>query len=105
VYLSTSKGEPVFTSFDTDSVERFQALPLRPAGTYLSRCTVPANLLNEGRYVVGVNASAFRIRSYFTDEYALAFSVDGTGAVGSQWGEARGGPVRPALAWEIEPRE
>jgi len=102
VYLATSKGEPVFASFDTDSVDRFQALPVRPAGAYVSRCTVPANLLNEGRYVVGVNASAFRIRSYFTDEYALAFTVDGTGAVGSQWGEPRGGPLRPALQWEIE---
>ncbi len=102
VYLATSKGEPVFATFDTDSIEQFQALPVRPAGTYVSRCTVPANLLNEGRYVVGVNASAFRIRSYFSDEYALAFSVDGTGAVGSQWGEPRGGPLRPALPWVIE---
>jgi len=58
---------------------------------------VPANLLNEGRYVVGVNASAFRIRSYFSDEYALAFSVDGTGAVGSQW--ARRAAVRCGPRW------
>ncbi|MCJ7514251.1 MAG: ABC transporter ATP-binding protein [Anaerolineales bacterium] len=102
IYLSTSKGEPVFTSFDTDALDRFQALPVRPEGTYVSRCSVPGNTLNEGRFVVGVNASAFRLRSYFTDEYALAFTVDGTGAVGSQWGEQRGGPLRPALSWEIE---
>ena len=102
VYLSTSKGEPVFTSFDTDAVERFEALAVRPPGTYVSRCTIPGDMLNEGRYVVGVNASAYRIRSYFTDEFALAFTVDGTGAVGSQWGEQRGGPLRPALHWQID---
>ncbi len=102
VYLATSKGEPVFTSFDTDDTTRFQQLTVRPAGTYVSRCLVPGNLLNEGRFVVGVNASSFRVRSYFTDEYAFAFTVEGTGAAGSQWGEQRQGPIRPDLAWEIE---
>jgi lipopolysaccharide transport system ATP-binding protein len=57
--------------------------------------------MNSGRFVLGVNASSFRIRSYFTDEHALTFSVDGTGAPGSQWAERRHGPVRPALDWEI----
>jgi lipopolysaccharide transport system ATP-binding protein len=51
--------------------------------------------------VLGVNASTFKIRSYFTDEHALSFSVDGTGAPGSQWAERRRGPLRPQLAWSI----
>jgi lipopolysaccharide transport system ATP-binding protein len=58
-------------------------------------------MLNEGRFIVGVNASSFGVRSYFTDEHALTFSVDGTGAVGGQWPEPRRGPLRPALEWEI----
>jgi lipopolysaccharide transport system ATP-binding protein len=57
--------------------------------------------LNEGRFVLGVNASVFRVRSYFTEEHALSFAVDRTGAPGSQWAEPRRGPLRPALAWEI----
>ncbi|MFV9676012.1 MAG: hypothetical protein ACNYZI_11605, partial [Anaerolineales bacterium] len=57
--------------------------------------------LNGGVFVLGVNASSFRIRSYFTDEHALTFTVDPTGAPGSQWAELRRGPVRPALNWEI----
>jgi lipopolysaccharide transport system ATP-binding protein len=57
--------------------------------------------LNEGRYVLGVNASSFRIQSYFTEEHALAFMVDGAGAPGTQWAEPRRGPLRPALEWEI----
>ncbi|MGA9532507.1 MAG: ABC transporter ATP-binding protein [Anaerolineales bacterium] len=101
IYLLTSRGEPVFTSFDTDDPVAYQRYGVRPAGHYSSRCRVPANLLNSGRFVLGVNASAFRIRSYFTDEHALPFTVDATGAPGSQWAERRRGPVRPALEWEI----
>ena len=101
LYLSTSRGEPVLTSFDTDDPRAFERHTARPAGRHVSRCRIPATLLNEGLFVLGVNASSFRIRSYFTDEHALSFSVDGTGAPGSHWPETRGGPIRPALAWEI----
>ena len=62
---------------------------MRPAGHYVSRCAVPADLLNEGRYVVGVNASSYRIRRYFQDEQALTFNVDAAGAPGMQWLELR----------------
>ncbi len=101
LYLSTGRGEPVFTSFDTDAPEAYDRFRVRRTGRYRSRCTLPANWLNEGRFVVGVNASSFGIQSYFTDEHALTFTVDGTGAPGSQWAEPRRGPLRPALEWEI----
>jgi len=101
LYLFTSRGEAVFTSFDTDDPLSFEEHAARRAGRYVSRCTIPADLLNEGRFVLGVNASSFRIRSYFTDENALSFNVDGTGSPGSHWAERRRGPLRPALPWEI----
>ncbi len=101
IYLNTSRGEPVFTSFDTDDPAMFERWTSRPAGRYVSRCRIPGRLLNEGRYTLGVNASSFRIRSYFTDEFALTFVVDGAGSPGSHWPESRGGTVRPALAWDV----
>jgi lipopolysaccharide transport system ATP-binding protein len=101
-YLMTMRGEYVFTSFDTDSPEKFEQVSTRPAGHYLSSCQIPANLLNEGRYVLGVNASSYRIKRYFQDDHALAFTVDGTGAPGKHWPEMRLGPIRPALEWQIE---
>jgi lipopolysaccharide transport system ATP-binding protein len=101
VYLFTSRGEAVFTSFDTDDPRAFEEHSARAAGRYVSRCRIPADLLNEGRFVLGVNASSFRIRSYFTEENALSFNVDGTGSPGSHWPERRRGPIRPALEWEI----
>lgn len=102
IYLLTPRGEYVLTSFDTDNTDTYEKLTTRKPGMYTSRCTIPANLLNEGRYVVGVNASVFRIKRYFHDEQALSFSVDGSGAPGKQWPEPRLGTVRPLLDWEIE---
>jgi lipopolysaccharide transport system ATP-binding protein len=101
-YLLTMRGEYVFTSFDTDNPNRFEKHSTRTAGRYRSCCQVPADLLNEGRYVLAVNASSFRIKRFFWDDHALAFSIDATGAPGKHWPEPRLGPVRPALDWTIE---
>lgn len=101
LYLYTSRGEPVFTTFDTDDPARYESLTDREPGRYVSRCRIPANFLNGGTFVLGVNASSFQIRSYFTDEHALTFSVDPAGAPGSHWAEPRRGPVRPALEWDV----
>ncbi|MEN4013012.1 MAG: ABC transporter ATP-binding protein [Bellilinea sp.] len=102
IYMLSMRGEMVFTSFDTDDPRLFDQQSVRPAGHYFSRCTLPADLLNEGRFVIGINASAYRVRRYFQDEQALTFSVDATGAPGTQWPEPRLGAVRPRLEWKIE---
>ena len=102
MYLSTMRGEYVFTSFDTDDAQQYEQFGSRKAGRYVSRCTMPADLLNEGRYSIGVNASSFGIKRYFMDENALSFNVDVSGAPGMQWPEMRVGPIRPRLEWKIE---
>lgn len=102
LYLMTTHGEHIFTSFDTDDAVQYERFGARPAGHFTSQCTIPADFLNEGRYVLGINASTFQVQRYFQDEHALAFNVDGTGAPGSQWAEQRLGPVRPRLDWKIK---
>lgn len=102
LYLQTGRGEIVFTSFDTDDVGKFESYTVRQTGRYVSRCILPADILNEGRYVLGVNASSYRVQRYFQDEQALNFNVDAVGAPGMHWPEPRQGLVRPRLAWEIE---
>jgi lipopolysaccharide transport system ATP-binding protein len=102
IYLNTMRGEYVFTSFDTDDPGLFERHATREAGHYVSRCILPPDLLNEGRYGIGVNASSFRVRRYFQDEQALAFTVDASGAPGMHWPEQRHGPLRPRLEWKIE---
>ena len=101
-YLFTTRGEPVFTSFDIDSEALFKEYTARPKGVYTSRCAIPPDTLNEGRFLLGVNASSYGIRRYFQDDQALSFSVDASGAPGTHWPEPRPGPVRPVLGWEIE---
>jgi lipopolysaccharide transport system ATP-binding protein len=102
VYLTSARGEFVFTSFDTDEPQKFEKHAQRPAGHYLSRCSIPANFFNEGRFVVGINASSYKIKRYFQDEQALLFNVDSAGAPGMHWPEKRLGPIRPLLDWKIE---
>ncbi len=43
----------------------------RPGGRSAA-CTIPPDFLNEGRYILGVNASAYRVRRYFQEEQALS---------------------------------
>jgi lipopolysaccharide transport system ATP-binding protein len=102
MYLSTMRGEYVFTAFDTDDAGQYEQFGSRQAGRYISRCEIPADFFNEGRYSLGVNASSFGVKRYFMDENALSFNVDISGAPGMQWAEVRQGPVRPRLNWKIE---
>jgi len=104
VYIQTTRGEFVLTSFDTDTPQHYERFDVRPKGHYISKCTLPPDFLNEGQYVLGINASSYKVKRYFQDENALAFTVDGAGAPGKQWSERRLGPVRPRLEWNIDVR-
>ncbi len=102
IYLFSTRGEMIFTSFDTDDLQHFDQLRSRKAGHYTSRCVIPPDFLNEGRFVLGMNASSFLVKRYFQDEQALTFTVDASGAPGTQWTETRLGAVRPRLDWKVE---
>jgi len=102
LYLNTARGEAVITSFDTDDGAMYEKFTNRPPGHYLSRCTIPADTFNQGRYSLGVNASCYGIKRFFQDEQAVDFNVDASGAPGMQWHEVRPGAVRPRLEWTIE---
>jgi lipopolysaccharide transport system ATP-binding protein len=102
MYLNTMRGEYVFTAFDTDDAKQYEQFGARKPGRYISRCEIPADFFNEGRYYLGVNASSFGMRRYFMDENAISFNVDISGAPGTQWPELRQGPIRPRLDWKIE---
>ncbi|PKO05974.1 MAG: ABC transporter ATP-binding protein [Chloroflexi bacterium HGW-Chloroflexi-3] len=101
-YLMSSRGEFVFTTFDTDEPQMYDRFLAREKGHYISRCEIPADTFNDGRFIVGINASTYRIHRYFQDERAISFNVDPAGAPGMQWPEQRLGPTRPRLHWEIE---
>jgi lipopolysaccharide transport system ATP-binding protein len=102
IYLMTSQGDYIFTSFDTDDPEKFQSHGVRKAGRYISQCTIPPDTFNEGRFMVGINASSYRIKRYFADERAINFNINPISAPGMHWVEIRHGPIRPRLDWRIE---
>ena len=102
IYLITTRGEFILTSFDMDDPQRYEKNTIRKAGHYTSKCVIPKDFLNEGRFIVGVNASSYKIKRYFHDEQALVFNVNATDAPGMQWPENRLGPIRPRLEWRIE---
>jgi lipopolysaccharide transport system ATP-binding protein len=100
--LYTALGETLFITSDTDDPARHERYLTRHAGEYISRCHIPANLLNKGVFVVGLSASTPHVRGYYLDHHVVRFSIDETGGLGSNWIEDRGGFFRPALDWEIE---
>ena len=102
LYLNSARGDQVLTTFDTDDGARFEKYTSRPEGHYVSRCEFPKDFLNDGRYILGINASSYRVRRYFMDEQALSFNVNTSGAPGRQWSEPRPGVLRPRLEWQIE---
>jgi len=102
LYVLSTRGEFIFTTFDTDEPLMYDNYTIRNSGHYFSRCTIPADTFNEGRFVIGVNASTYRIKRYFQDEQAITINIDPAGAPGMQWPEQRQGPIRPRLIWQIE---
>jgi lipopolysaccharide transport system ATP-binding protein len=104
--LLASDGSTVFRSYSVDA-----DADLRPAlqrGRKAIRCTIPAGLLNAGRYVVNVRIHAHGIDGVINQPGTLHFDV------AADHGEsyfiashhARPGVVAPTLKWEeVEPGE
>ncbi len=99
VCLSSGDSQPVFASWDIDHLSRHGLV--RKPGHYISRCHIPQNMLNTGRYFVGYNAGIVNVKSYENDTYALSFFADATQGFDA-WGTRRWGVLMPLLDWEIE---
>jgi lipopolysaccharide transport system ATP-binding protein len=69
----------------------------RPPGLYRSRCTLPANLLNEHRYFVSVFIVVDKVQIA-----VAAHNVIGFQAYDDEFRGAVIGVVRPRLAWQTE---
>ena len=103
VYLFTGRGHMLFLAFDVDDASLYETFKTRGPGGFVSRCQIPADLLDGGNFIIGAEASSYNIARYFRDEHVLHVSVDSSAAVGSHWPEGpRGGMLRPALHWEVK---
>ncbi len=97
--LISGNGAVVFTSGDTDPDGR--GTPRLP-GRHISRCVVPENLLNSGRYYVTATCDRPMQEIHFIEENIVSFSVELIGGVGGMVPDGRYGVIRPALNWQIE---
>jgi lipopolysaccharide transport system ATP-binding protein len=99
--LFTAEGILAFTAADSSSPE-FSNKTNDP-GLYLCRCTIPGNLLNEGRYYLTVSGDIPFQEVVFHEESAIGFWVEQTGGASSRFPEKWPGAVCPLLEWSTEP--
>jgi lipopolysaccharide transport system ATP-binding protein len=72
------------------------------ASTYQTRCTIPANLLNEGRYSVTVQIGRGINQPYAIAEDCVTFDVHDTGEQRGLYAGAWPGVIRPRLDWSSQ---
>jgi lipopolysaccharide transport system ATP-binding protein len=98
--LVTSDGTVAFTTCDAqDSL--WVGRPRRP-GVYTSRCSVPGNFLNEGRYFLTVSADIPFVEVLFYEEHAVSFCIHQTGGHSGKYAERWPGVICPVLPWRVE---
>lgn len=73
-------------------------------GRYRCQCTLPANFLNDSRYLVSLGLGPEVGRPSLVCENLISFVVHDTGAMRKEYlGGWGGAVVRPRLAWRTEP--
>lgn len=121
-YWVTQEGAPIFVSLwlrdrvGTDVLASGNARSMsltddgwsgrpHPRGLYRSRCRIPGNFLNDGRYSVTVILGKLpSMEPVVLEEDVLVFDVTDTGVMRKEWYGGWIGTVRPRLAWYTEPR-
>jgi lipopolysaccharide transport system ATP-binding protein len=101
ISLQTLRGEVLFSSYDRDNPAH-DNLYARDPGTYVSRCTIPGDWLNDKAYCVGIISAIKSAQKLYRNGNVLMFKVDATDGVGAHWAGSRGGILRPNLGWTTE---
>jgi len=98
VRLMAHDGTVLLSSTDMDQNEDL----VREPGVYVSRCTVPGELLNYGQYFVSVGCDFPMVRTHFAVDQGLAFQIEQTGGAGGHISDGRGGVLRMSLPWTVQ---
>ncbi len=97
--ILNNEGIIAFSSVDTDPIG---AGTTRQKGTYISKCTIPPNLLNSGQYYLTVSSDKPMIETIFFVENIISFTVELSRGPGTSIPDGRMGIIRPSLSWEIQ---
>ena len=74
----------------------------RPSGRYVSRCELPGDFFNYGRYAISVGADFPMIQGHFRVDRVLSFRVEAIGGAGGHVQDGREGLVRMNFPWIVE---
>jgi len=97
--LTTAAGEVAFTSSDQQNRGGAKS----QAGRYRTTCSIPACLLNRGRYSINIGASIPGQKQLITPLEVGSFVVEGIGNQGTtHFTNNWPGAVCPKLEWRIE---
>ncbi len=97
--LLTSDGTTVFQA--CDSMAPSWSESERQAGNYVSRCTIPGNLLNQGAYTLELSADVPFVKILFSEIAAVSFEVFESFKDGHTRSESWPGVVNPLFEWQI----
>ena len=100
VRVVAADGTIAFTSSD-DANPTWDGRPRDP-GRYISRCSIPGNLMNEGRYSLTLSADVPFIETFFFEESALTLDAQRIAGGGTRYPEYWPGLVCPKLEWDVE---
>jgi lipopolysaccharide transport system ATP-binding protein len=102
--LVTADGTTAFRSYQTDQAQ--QNWPQQTPGIQTWRCTVPAGLLNSGRYYISPRIGIHNVRWIASLDTIVQFEVILDHGVSPLWnslsGQARPGTISPILSWKTE---
>lgn len=103
--LVTVDGVVVFRSYQTDMAEH--QMPVLSPGRNALQCTIPAGLLNSGRYVLNLRVSLHSMKWIVHDDALLYFDIvsdHGESLFLNANPQGRPGIVAPILEWaSVEP--
>jgi lipopolysaccharide transport system ATP-binding protein len=107
LWLADKSGTVVLASSNhasvTDGRDEWNGRP-HPPGLYSTQCAIPANFLNEGRYLVTAIVGRDPFQTLIMKEWVVSFTVHDTGTMRQEYLGRWIGVVRPRLAWMTEAR-
>ncbi len=101
ITLTAQDTTVLLSSKDTDRGEEFMRTP----GTYLGRCTIPGEFLNNGQYFISIGSDTPMIQTHFLLDRALSFHIEQVGGPNGHIPDRRQGLLRINFPWETDQLE
>ena len=98
--LSGAEGSVLLSTTDTDGSTDGAS---RMAGTYVSRCEIPGDFLNQGHYFITAAADFPMIQTHFLADRVLSLRIERVGGQSGHIPDNREGLLRLMLPWTIQP--